>query len=93
MILHLIQSSPEQSSALKTCLRYATQSDSILLTGNSVNCLLKQAWATQLKEYNVAALQEDVIARGLTSLLKDTKQINYDEFVSLSLKFNKVISW
>ncbi|WP_299805074.1 sulfurtransferase complex subunit TusB [uncultured Shewanella sp.] len=93
MILHLIQSSPEQSSALKTCLRYAKQSDSILLTGNAVNCLLKQDWVAQLKEYNVVALQEDVKARGLTNLLKDTKQINYDDFVSLSLKFNKVISW
>ncbi|GIU10661.1 MULTISPECIES: sulfurtransferase complex subunit TusB [unclassified Shewanella] len=93
MILHLIQNSPEQNSALKTCLRYAAQADCILLTGNAVNCLLKQDWVTQLNAYNVIALQEDVNARGLTSLLNDVKQINYDDFVSLSLKFNKVISW
>ncbi|GIU46812.1 hypothetical protein TUM4438_23710 [Shewanella sairae] len=93
MILHLIQSSPEQSSALKTCLRYATENDCILLSGNAVNSLLNKEWVRQLKTHKVVALQEDVHARGLTNLLKDTKLVDYDDFVSLSLKFNKVISW
>ncbi|ABV87428.1 sulfurtransferase complex subunit TusB [Shewanella pealeana] len=93
MILHLIQESPEQSSALKTCLRYASKNDCILLSANAVNSLLKQTWRTQLAEYNYVALQEDVTARGLKVLLKDVKQIDYNEFVALSLTHDKVISW
>ncbi|MGS0730786.1 sulfurtransferase complex subunit TusB, partial [Shewanella sp. 0m-11] len=78
MILHLIQHSPDQSASLKTCLRYATKEDCILLSGNGVNSLLKQAWRAQLSEYRCVALQEDVDARGLTRFLKEIELINYN---------------
>ncbi|ABZ76639.1 DsrH family protein [Shewanella halifaxensis HAW-EB4] len=93
MILHLIQDSPEQSSALKACLRYATKQDCILLSGNGVNSLLKQTLRSQLSEYTCVALQEDVEARGLMGFLNDIKLVNYNEFVALSLTHDKVISW
>ncbi|WOT06829.1 sulfurtransferase complex subunit TusB [Shewanella youngdeokensis] len=93
MILHHIQSSPMQSSALKTCLRYIAPSDSILLSGNAVNCLLTLEWQNLLAPYNVMVLSDDVIARGLKSRLNVYKQIEFNEFVNASLTHNKVISW
>ncbi|MGS0680612.1 sulfurtransferase complex subunit TusB [Shewanella sp. 125m-7] len=93
MILHKITDSPDQSSALKTCLRYATQDDCILLSANAVNCLLKPSWRAQLAEFNTLALQEDLIARGLATVVKGVDQVNYSEFVALTLKYDKIISW
>ncbi|QQX78271.1 sulfurtransferase complex subunit TusB [Shewanella sp. KX20019] len=93
MILHHIQSSPTQSSALKTCLRYLDSSDSILLSGNAVNCLLTQAWQEQLQPYRLMLLADDVIARGLQDRLSAYKQIGYSDFVEQTLIHKKVISW
>ncbi|MCG9731028.1 sulfurtransferase complex subunit TusB [Shewanella sp. Isolate13] len=93
MILHHIQNSVEQSGALSTCLRYITNNDSILLSGNGINCLLKAEWRAKLADLNVVVLQEDVNARGLQDYLKDVKQVSYNEFVELSLEHEKVISW
>ncbi|MFT5790430.1 MAG: tRNA 2-thiouridine synthesizing protein B [Shewanella sp.] len=93
MILHHIQSSPTQSSALKTCLRYIAPSDSLLLSGNAVNCLLTQEWQTQLQPYTLMLLSDDVIARGLQARLSAYKQISYSDFVEQTLTHKKVISW
>ncbi|GIU21847.1 sulfurtransferase complex subunit TusB [Shewanella sp. MBTL60-007] len=93
MILHHIQNSVEQSDALSTCLRYIANNDSILLSGNGINCLLKAEWRAKLADLNVVVLQEDVNARGLQDYLKDVKQVSYNEFVELSLEHEKVISW
>ncbi|GIU26558.1 sulfurtransferase complex subunit TusB [Shewanella schlegeliana] len=93
MILHHIQDSVEQSSGLTTCLRYIALGDSILLSGNAINCLLKREWRAKLANLRVVALKEDVNARGLQDYLKDVKQISYNEFVELSLEHEKVISW
>lgn len=94
MILHLIKDTPANSSALNTCLRYARkQTDCILLSGNAVNCLLQAEVLAHLADYKIYVSQEDVAARGLTRFLKQIEQVNYNEFVALSLKYDKVISW
>ncbi|MCL1060203.1 sulfurtransferase complex subunit TusB [Shewanella gelidimarina] len=93
MILHHIQSSPMQSSALKTCLRYIDPSDTILLSGNAVNCLLTQEWQQRLSPYKLMLLADDVIARGLQARLSAYKHIDYSDFVEQTLTHKKVISW
>ncbi|MCL1052215.1 sulfurtransferase complex subunit TusB [Shewanella abyssi] len=93
MILHHIQCSPTQSSALKTCLRYIAPSDSILLSGNAVNCLLTRVWQQQLQPYRLMLLHDDVVARGLQDRLSAYKQIGYSDFVEQTLTHKKVISW
>lgn len=93
MILHLIKESPAQSLALKTCLRYARKDDCILLSGNAVNCLLQVEIMQGLAGYTVYVSKEDVAARGLQRFVKEIAQVNYGDFVALSLKYDKVISW
>ncbi|NMH63969.1 sulfurtransferase complex subunit TusB [Shewanella salipaludis] len=93
MILHHIQTSPNNDSALKLCLRYARKEDTILLAGNGVTALLQRQWAMALSPFKLMLLQQDVQARGLGELLKDFTQIDYADFVDLSLSHTKVISW
>lgn len=93
MILHHIQDSVGHSGALTTCLRYLAKGDTVLLSGNAINCLLKRDWRAKLSALNYLVLKEDVIARGLQEYLKDVKQVSYNEFVELSLEHEKVISW
>lgn len=93
MILHHIQTSPNRDNALKTCLRYASQKDAVLLTGDCVSSLLQRQWSMALSPFKLYLLKDDVIARGLTAHLKDYQQIDYDEFVAMTLRFEKVITW
>ena len=93
MILHHIQASPNQSNALKTCLRYAHQQDCILLAGDCVSALLQRQWSMALSPFKLVLLRDDVIARGLSEHLKNYEQISYEEFVGMTLIHKKVISW
>ncbi|MBB1270546.1 sulfurtransferase complex subunit TusB [Shewanella sp. SR44-3] len=98
MILHLIQTSATQDNALSTCLSLVRATDSILLMGDGVNCLLSPAWQAQLQVCKLFALADDVTARGLTALipvgvLPQLTLINYDEFVAQTLSYQKVITW
>jgi tRNA 2-thiouridine synthesizing protein B len=98
MILHLIQTSASEDNALSTCLCLIQPSDSILLMGDAVNCLLMPTWQAQLKGIGIFALQDDVIARGLASLmptdaLPQLTLLNYYEFVAQTLSHQKVITW
>ncbi|ABE55090.1 DsrH like protein [Shewanella denitrificans OS217] len=98
MILHLIQTSASQDNALSTCLCLIQPSDSILLMGDAVNCLLMPTWQAQLKGMALFALEDDVTARGLSSLmptenLPQLQLLNYDEFVAQTLSHQKVITW
>ncbi|MGI2067948.1 sulfurtransferase complex subunit TusB [Shewanella sp. MF08487] len=93
MILHHIQTSPSRDSALKLCLRYACKEDSILLSSDGVNALLLRQWTMALSPFKLMVLRNDVIARGLTERFKNVILIDYNEFVSQSLRHNKVITW
>lgn len=93
MILHHIQSSPNQDSALECALRYADMLDTILLSGSCVNALLEQKWKTALLGRKIILLESDVVARGLRQLLNEYPLINHNEFVEQSLTHEKVITW
>ncbi|MDB2387356.1 sulfurtransferase complex subunit TusB [Shewanella sp.] len=82
-----------ESAALSTCLRYIAPTDSVLLSGNAVNCLLTTQWQQALAAHNVMLLRDDVVARGLTTRLSQAKLIDMSEFVALTLTHSKVISW
>jgi tRNA 2-thiouridine synthesizing protein B len=93
MILHHIQSSPNADNALKTCLRYACAQDSILLAGDAVTAPMQASWQSALASFNLLLLRDDVTARGLGHYLQAYKQVDYAEFVALSLSHDKVITW
>ncbi|UAL42012.1 sulfurtransferase complex subunit TusB [Shewanella inventionis] len=102
MILHHIQTSVTTDNALATCLRFIHPSDSIILAGDAVNCLLQMPWQHRLASVNVFILQDDVHARGLQQHIETIATrmspelfhiIDYSSFVEQSLKHNKVITW
>ncbi|BDM64320.1 sulfurtransferase TusB [Shewanella sp. NFH-SH190041] len=93
MILHHIQTSAGNDNALQTCLRYAGKHDSVLLSGNGVNAILKRQWSMALSPFKVYLLRDDVIARGLTLQADGYALVDYAEFVALTLSHDKVISW
>lgn len=90
-MLHLIQKSPFQSQCLKDCLNIATADDSFLLMQDGVYALQKTDFTEQY--CNIYALESDLKARGLTDTHSNVSIITYAEFVALTEKHNKVLSW
>jgi len=90
MVLHLVQRSPFQHSALRDCLNLCADTDAILLMEDGVLGVNH----TDLKTVTVPlyALQDDLSARGLNA--PDTiKACGYDEFVELCGQYKQVVSW
>ena len=98
-ILHKISLSPTSSSNLHECLNLCQPGHSILLSGNGVygailNSPVSKQMQLALNDIEIYALQEDIIARGITpKLLPKIKLITYDEFVDLTIKHSKTYSW
>jgi tRNA 2-thiouridine synthesizing protein B len=96
-MLHTINKSPFQNSALENCLRIARDGDVILLLEDGVyatvagtvkSSLIEQA----LKRHMVYALEADLKARGLGNLVKDIRVASYGDFVDLVEK-HPVHAW
>lgn len=92
MILHHIQTSP-CDNALKTCLKYIKKDDAIIFSSDGVNIVLYQSHIDELIDYKIFFLADDVKARGLIAQSAAYSLIDYQQFVELTLDFNKVITW
>lgn len=90
MVLHLVQRSPFQHSALADCLNLCAKDDGILLMEDGV--LAQNHGLLQNQTHNVFALKDDLDARGLTAS-DHIKVCTYSEFVALCTQYSKVISW
>ena len=96
-MLHTINKSPFQNSALENCLRLARDSDVILLLEDGVyaaaagtvkSSLIEQA----VKRHAVYAIEADLKARGLDKLVKEVRVASYGDFVDLVEK-HPVHAW
>ncbi|MHB8535082.1 MAG: sulfurtransferase complex subunit TusB [Sulfuricaulis sp.] len=96
-MLHTVNKSPFQNSALENCLRLARQGDIILLLEDGVyaaaagtvkSSLVEQA----VKQHAVYAIEADVKARGMRALIKDVRVASYGDFVDL-VEQNPVHAW
>ncbi|MFQ6372399.1 sulfurtransferase complex subunit TusB [Shewanella sp. YIC-542] len=92
-ILHHITTSPSDSNALACAIRFSHKADTLLLAGNAINALLLPQWREKLQGHHVCVMQQDVVARGLSSLLDTYQTIDYAAFVALTFTHSKVISW
>lgn len=94
MILHKISSSPFSYKALHHCLQRMHEKDGLLLTQDSVYTVMHQTLYSKLTElHSVFVLKEDAEARGVQVKSEHIQLISYAEFVELSLKYEKVMSW
>jgi len=96
-MLHTINKSPFQNSALENCLRLARNGDVILLLEDGVyaaavgtvkSSLIEQA----VRRHAVYAIEADLKARGLDKLIKEVRIAGYGDFVDLVEK-HPVHAW
>ncbi|GGY91802.1 hypothetical protein GCM10007169_06230 [Shewanella fodinae] len=64
-----------------------------MLAGNAVTAALLPHWLNAMDGYDLCLMKADVEARGLMTQLTRFRQIDYAEFVALTLTHHKVISW
>ncbi|OGI54806.1 MAG: sulfurtransferase TusB [Candidatus Muproteobacteria bacterium RIFCSPHIGHO2_02_FULL_60_13] len=96
-MLHTVNKSPFQNSALENCLRLARDGDVILLLEDGVyaaavgtvkSSLIEQA----VRRHAVYAIEADLKARGLDKLIKQVHIASYGDFVDLVEK-HPVHAW
>lgn len=96
MTLHTINKTPAESGAIKDCLSALSEGDALILIENAVYAAMP-AYAelfTRLPgSVQCYLLDADAQARGLQDLNPDFRVIDYDGFVELSCRYQKVVSW
>ncbi|QSX35282.1 sulfurtransferase complex subunit TusB [Shewanella avicenniae] len=93
MILHHFQTSLSSDNAFTAALPLIADEDCLLLSSEALYGLLNPAVQTQLAQYTVYVLDQDCEALGLAAKLAGYPTLDYAEFVQLTLKSDKVISW
>lgn len=96
MTLHTLNKSATENNALSDCLAALSDGDALLLIENGVYC----AMPAQAERFTCLPggvqcylLQADAEARGLTDLNPEFRPVSYDDFVTLSCRYDKVVSW
>jgi tRNA 2-thiouridine synthesizing protein B len=98
-MLHTVNKSPFEHSALDTCLRYARQGASVLLIEDGVyaaarDTALAGKMQEALKRVQVYALKPDLEARGMQNRVMDgVRLVDYGGFVDLVVEHHAVQSW
>ncbi|WP_341937112.1 sulfurtransferase complex subunit TusB [Marinimicrobium sp. C2-29] len=99
--LHTVNKSPFEHQTLASCARVCLDGDCVLLLEDGVYGALA-ARAPTCADLNgllqrgiaIFALEDDVVARGLTGQLLDTVTLtDYQGFVKLSLEHQTIQSW
>ena len=95
MILHKVSTSPFDDHALGQCLSLMAADDGLLLLQDAVYAAHgEQQWSKQLAKVNqLYVLDEDAKARAISLSHVKARLVDYSEFVSLSLHYQKVMSW
>ena len=99
-MLHLINKSPFERTALDSCLRLAQAGSSILLIEDGVYAAMQNAAhaekiAGRMEDFSFYVLGPDVAARGLgdTPLIEGIDVVDYEGFVDLVAEHDATQSW
>lgn len=94
MQLHIINQSPYQKNAFAQAIRVARAEDTILLVDEGVYALTG-AYLEQIQQHpgQCLAIKEHVNLRGLKPVPGTVELINFDDFVTLSMKAQHCLSW
>lgn len=92
--LHTISKSPD-SKLLPLCVSVLKPGDGILFIEDGIyHCAIAHLDAKFDANIPVFALQEDAAARGMSERnLANIAFLNYDGFVELCCKYDKIVSW
>ncbi|MFO1218317.1 MAG: sulfurtransferase complex subunit TusB [Burkholderiaceae bacterium] len=98
-MLHIVNKSPAQTTALASCLRLARDGQALLLTEDAVLAATpalaaSSGLAAAAKRLKVYVLQPDVEARGMAGRLIDgVASVGYDGFVDLVAEHSTNQTW
>lgn len=98
-MLHTVNKSPFEHSALETCLRFARPGSTVLLIEDGVyaaarDTAVAKALQEALQRVQVCALKPDVEARGMQNRVMDgVRLVDYGGFVDLVVEHDAVQSW
>ncbi|MBN8507777.1 MAG: sulfurtransferase complex subunit TusB [Burkholderiales bacterium] len=98
-MLHIVNKSHTQTSALASCLRFAKDGHALLLTEDAVYAATAagaggSGLAAAVERLQVHVLQPDVEARGMAGKLIDgVRCVGYDGFVDLVAEHSTNQSW
>ncbi len=98
-MLHTVNKSPFEHSALETCLRYAREGAAVLLIEDGVYAAARDTAVSKqveeaLKKVSIYALEADLAARGMRNRVIDgVRLVDYEGFVDLVVEHNAVQSW
>jgi len=92
--LHTI-SKPPSSGLLDSCLTNVNENDALLFIEDGVYYASKFSPDLKTPHYlELFSLEADIMARGLNqSILNTIKIINYNDFVDLCVRYDKVVNW
>lgn len=98
-MLHIVNKSPAQTTALASCLRLAQDGSALLLTEDAIYAATqagaaRSGLAEAVKRLQVHVLQPDVEARGMAGKLIDgVTTVGYGGFVDLVTEHSANQSW
>lgn len=99
-MLHTVNKSPFERSALEACLKRAAKGSSILLMEDAVyaaasGTTLAGAMSEAAKAFDIYVLGPDLVARGLTQtgLVAGVRVVDYGGFVDLVVEKGPAQSW
>jgi tRNA 2-thiouridine synthesizing protein B len=98
-MLHIVNKSHEQTSALRSCLRLAQPGSALLLIEDAVYAATAGGATTSgvaqaVQSLKVFALQPDLEARGMSGKVIDgVATVDYPGFVDLVAEHNACQSW
>ncbi len=96
--LHIINSSPDRGTSLKSCLRVVQNGDAIILIEDAVIVAKKES-QTEILINNITTklfvLEPDLKARGIRSdqVIEGIELVSYNDFVKFTVKYNSIQTW
>jgi tRNA 2-thiouridine synthesizing protein B len=95
MILHIINKSPLQHSALKDALDFITINDTVIFIDDGVYAALPNTLSHDFKRINCTsfALIDDLELRGINIIDSGIQSITMHDFIELVFQADKTISW
>lgn len=95
MILHTFRHSPHSHTRMEQCIERLNDNDGLLLIEDAVYAVsYSNDIGTKLESlHKLFVLKEDLVARGLANKLDNCVEVDYAQFVELTLSFDSVISW
>lgn len=99
-VLHLVNASPFESTALVRCLARAGEGDAVLLQENGVygaltGCRFSAEVAEAVPRLEIYVLGPDLDARGVDRLrlLEAARPVDYHGFVELAARHSLSLTW